>query len=99
MSDPRLIYGFHAVLSRLRQHAGSVKELFLDQGRNDRRAKDLAEVAGKHGVRVIMVDGARLDGMTQHAKHQGVVARVEAADRPRDMHDVLDALKEPALML
>jgi len=99
MSEARLIYGFHAVLSRLRQHAGSVKEIYLDQGRGDRRAKDLAQVAAERGARVIMVDGARLDGMTQHARHQGVVARIEAADRPRDIHEVLDGLKEPALLL
>ena len=99
MSEARIIYGFHAVLSRLRQHAASVKEIYLDQGRGDRRAKDLAQVAVERGVRVIMVDGARLDGMVQHARHQGVVARIEATDRPRDIHEVLDGLKEPALLL
>ena len=100
MSDLRLIYGFHAVLSRLRQRDGGVKEIYLDQSRSDRRAKDLAQVAGERGVRVILVDGARLDGMTQHARHQGVVARAEAAERPpRDIEDVLDALTEPALLL
>ena len=99
MSEGRLIYGFHAVLSRLRQHAGGVREIYLDQSRSDSRAKDLAKVAAERGVRVITVDGARLDGMTQHARHQGVVARIEAADRPVDIHEVLDGLKEPALLL
>jgi 23S rRNA (guanosine2251-2'-O)-methyltransferase len=100
MSEARLIYGFHAVLSRLRQRDGGVKEIYLDQSRSDRRAKDLTQVAGERGVRVILVDGARLDGMTQHARHQGVVARAEAAERPpRDIEDVLDALTEPALLL
>jgi 23S rRNA (guanosine2251-2'-O)-methyltransferase len=99
MSEAKIIYGFHAVLSRLRQHAAGVREIYLDQGRGDRRAKDLAQVAAERGVRVITVDGARLDGMTQHARHQGVVARVEAADRARDIHEVLDGLKEPALLL
>jgi len=99
MSEPRFVYGFHAVLSRLRQHAAGVKEIFLDQGRGDRRTQDLARVAAERGVRVITVDGARLDGMTQHARHQGVVARVEAAERARDIQEVLDGLKEPALIL
>ena len=99
MSEPRLIYGFHAVLSRLRQGAGGVREIYLDQSRNDARAKDLAKVAAERGVRVIIVDGARLDGMTQHARHQGVVARAEAAERPRDIHAVLEGLAEPALLL
>jgi 23S rRNA (guanosine2251-2'-O)-methyltransferase len=98
MVESRLIYGFHAVTGRLRQGAG-VREIYLDQARNDHRAKDLARLAGERGVRVMMVDGERLDGMTQHARHQGVVARVEAHALPRDIHEVLEGLSEPALLL
>lgn len=99
MSELRLIYGFHAVTGRLRQQAAAVKELYLDQSRSDRRAKDLAHLAAERGVRVMMVDGARLDGMTQHARHQGIVARVEPVALARDLDSVLDALSEPALLL
>ncbi len=99
MSEARFIYGFHAVTSRLRQNASSVKEVYLDQGRGDRRAKDLAQAAAERSVRVIMVDGKRLDGMAQHARHQGVVALVEAAVPTRDLDAVLDNLSEPALLL
>jgi len=99
MSEARLIYGFHAVTSRLRQQSAAVKELYLDQSRNDRRAKDLAQLALERGVRVMLVDGARLDGMTQHARHQGIVARVEPVALARDLDSVLDALSEPALLL
>lgn len=99
MSEARLIYGFHAVTSRLRQQAAAVKELYLDQSRSDRRAKDLAQLAAERGVRVMMVDGARLDGMTQHARHQGIVARVEPIALARDLDSVLGALSEPALLL
>lgn len=99
MSEAKLIYGFHAVTSRLRQNAAGVKEVYLDQSRGDHRAKDLAKLAAERGVRLMMVDGARLDGMTQHARHQGVVARVESAALARDLDEVLDALKEPALLL
>jgi 23S rRNA (guanosine2251-2'-O)-methyltransferase len=98
-SEARLIYGFHAVTSRMRQNAAGIREIYLDQSRGDRRAKDLAQLATERGVRLMMVDGARLDGMTQHARHQGVVARVEAAALARDLDEVLDALKEPALLL
>jgi 23S rRNA (guanosine2251-2'-O)-methyltransferase len=99
MSEARLIYGFHAVISRLRQSAASVKEIYLDTSRDDRRARDLAQLAQERGVRVMAADGARLDGMTQHARHQGVVARVEGAGRARDLESVLDGLAEPALLL
>jgi 23S rRNA (guanosine2251-2'-O)-methyltransferase len=99
MSESRLIYGFHAVTGRLRQNAASIREIYLDSSRADRRTKDLVQRAEERGVRIMTVDGARLDGMTQHAQHQGVVARVEGAVMARDIHEVLDQLSEPALLL
>ena len=99
MSEARFIYGFHAVTSRLRQKAAGVREVYLDQSRGDHRSRDLAQAAQERGVRVIMVDGARLDGMTQHARHQGVAARVDAAAPAQDLESVLDGLSEPPLLL
>src|SRR5512134_2670588 len=61
--------------------------------------RDLAQSAQARGVRVIMVEGVRLDGMTGHARHQGVAARVEAAVPARDLASVLERLTEPALLL
>ena len=99
MSETKIVYGFHAVTSRLRQHAGTVKEIYLDQSRADRRAKDLAQAAQARGVRVMLVDGARLDGITRHARHQGVAASVEPVQLARDLDEILDTLAEPALLL
>ena len=99
MTESRIIYGFHAVTSRLRQRAAGVKEIYLDPSRSDRRARELARLAGERGVRVMAVDGSRLDGMTQHARHQGVAARVEMAGPARDLDEILDGLTEPALLL
>jgi 23S rRNA (guanosine2251-2'-O)-methyltransferase len=99
MPDTRIVYGFHAVTSRLRQNAASVKELYLDAAREDRRAQELVKLAEGHGARVMRVDENRLDGMTHHARHQGVAARIEAAALPTHIEDVLDALTEPALIL
>ena len=97
--EAKIIYGFHAVASRLRQNAASVKEIYVDPSRGDRRAKDLVQAAQARGVRVMLVDGARLDGMTRHARHQGVAASVEPARLARDLDEILDALAEPALLL
>jgi len=99
MGETRLIYGFHAVISRLRRKAGDVHEVYVDQSRGDRRMRDLAQSAQARGVRVIMVEGARLDGMTGHARHQGVAARVEAAAPARDLDTVLEGLEEPLLLI
>ena len=99
MSESRIIYGFHAVTSRLRSSAGGVIEVFVDAAREDRRTQELLKAAEGRGVRVMRVDDKRLDGMTHHARHQGVAARIEAARLPTHVEDVLDALEEPPLLL
>lgn len=99
MSESRIIYGFHAVTSRLRQSPSSVHEIYLDATRSDRRVLDLVRSAEAHGVRVMRLDARRIDGMTAHGHHQGVAARVALARLPADLDDVLDGLPEPALLL
>ncbi len=91
MSDPRILFGFHAVLSRMRQHATSLQEILIDQDRIDPRMKDLLKLAEASNVRVMQVDRGRLDGMAgRNGRHQGVIARVIDTPIPyKDIHDVL----------
>jgi 23S rRNA (guanosine2251-2'-O)-methyltransferase len=56
-------------------------------------------MAESRGTRVMRVDEKRLDGMTHHARHQGVAARIEAVALPAHIDEVLEALTEPALIL
>ncbi len=99
MSNIRLIFGFHAVTSRLRQNPDSIKEVFLDAARRDQRARDLAKMAETQGVRLILCDSARLASMAGGACHQGVAANIDASRSHVDIEDVLDTLAEPALLL
>ena len=107
MAEQRFIYGFHAVIAKLRHSPDDVREIFLDQERSDGRARDLIKLAETHGVHLILSAAARLDGMAggvpgaggQSARHQGVVARVAATQRVIKLDDVLDTLAEPALLL
>jgi 23S rRNA (guanosine2251-2'-O)-methyltransferase len=99
MADTRIIYGFHAVTSRLRQGAASVKELYVDAAREDRRAQELVKAAESRGARVMRVDQKRLDGMTRQARHQGVAARIEVGSLPTHIDDVLEKLVEAPLLL
>lgn len=103
MSNTRLIFGFHAVTSRLRQNPDSIKEVFLDAARRDQRARDLAKLAESQGVRLIACDDARLTSMAgaeySSARHQGVAANIDATRSHVDIEDVLDTLTEPALLL
>jgi 23S rRNA (guanosine2251-2'-O)-methyltransferase len=99
MGDTRVIHGFHAVVSRVRQNAASIREIFVDQARDDRRVRELKALAESHGLRIMLVDARRLDGMTGNERHQGVAARVEMTKLPVHLDDVLEALTEPPLLL
>ena len=99
-NDTRFIYGFHAVIAKLRHSPDDVREIFIDRQRQDGRARDLVKLAETLGVHLIPSDAARLDGMSGHeARHQGVVAKVAALQRVLKLDDVLDTLAEPALLL
>jgi len=95
----RLIYGFHAVISKLRHDPESIKEILIDATRQDARARDLLKHAELQGTRVIATDGKRLDGMAPDGKHQGVVARIEGGRKVAHLDDVLDTLEEPPFLL
>lgn len=97
--DTRLIHGFHAVTAKLRHDPEGVREIYLAAGRQDGRARDLAQLAAARGVRVVPLDAARLDGMAGGGRHQGVVAKVAAQQKYLTVDDVLDGLAEPALLL
>ena len=45
----RLIHGFHAVIAKLRHNPAAVQEIYLEQGRQDGRAKDLLRHGGWNG--------------------------------------------------
>ncbi|HEY7674218.1 MAG TPA: 23S rRNA (guanosine(2251)-2'-O)-methyltransferase RlmB [Burkholderiales bacterium] len=99
MKPTRAVFGFHAVLARLRAEPGSVTEIYLDEDRKDARARDLALAAEKAGVTLMRVPTKRLDGFYGGGRHQGVVAMVFDKPARESLEDLLDALTEPPLLL
>jgi 23S rRNA (guanosine2251-2'-O)-methyltransferase len=97
--EPRVVFGFHAVLARLRADPASVVEIFLDEGRNDARGRDLAALAERSGVRLMRVPTKRLDGFYGGGRHQGVVARVAVKSLGQDLDDVLEGVEKPLLLV
>jgi 23S rRNA (guanosine2251-2'-O)-methyltransferase len=97
--EPRVVFGFHAVLARLRADPSSVLEIFLDETRNDARGRDLATLAERAGVHLMRVPTKRLDGFYGGGRHQGVVARIEVKTSADTVQELLASLKEPALLL
>lgn len=99
MKASRAIFGFHAILARLRADPVSLQEILLDEERKDGRAKDLVQAAGKAGVKLMRVSRQRLDGFYGGGRHQGVVATVEQSAEREGLEDLLDRLKVPPLLL
>lgn len=99
MSNNRFIFGFHAVISRLRQNPDSIKEIFVDANRRDQRARDLIKLAEAEKIRLIVCDNLRLDSMAGSRRHQGVAANIDVTRHHVTIDDILDTLAEPARLL
>lgn len=99
MKPTRAVFGFHAVLARLRADPASVTEIYLDEDRKDARAKDLVLVAEKAGVSLMRVPTKRLDGFYGGGRHQGVVAMAFEKPARESLEDLLDSLNETPLLL
>jgi len=98
MSQKTLIHGFHAVLSRLRNHPQSIEVIYLDASRRDKRATDVRKNAEQKGVKLVASEAARLEEMA-HGKSQGVVAFVEPVQLAKHLDDVLEEITEAPLLL
>lgn len=95
----KMIFGFHAVTSRLRHEAVSVEEIYVDSGRSDRRMQDLVQAAKAAGVRVIPTDDQRLSNIVGTRRHQGVVAKAGELSLARNLDELLDAIEGSPLLL
>ena len=89
----QFIFGIHAVTGSLKRQRASVKELHFDPTRQDARMQAVLALAASVGVRAREANAAQLDAWVgAHARHQGVVARVERAALGNSLDDLLDAL-------
>jgi 23S rRNA (guanosine2251-2'-O)-methyltransferase len=94
-----MIFGFHAVTARLRHEASSVEEIYIDATRHDRRMQELLRAAQAVNVRIIQADDQRLSNIVGTRRHQGVVAKAGELSLARNLHELLDAIDGPPLLL
>ena len=74
----QILVGFHAVQARLRVDPDSLKSVYFDPSRRDRRMGDFLKQAEEIlGERLHAADAERLHKLTGHDRHQGVVALAE----------------------
>jgi 23S rRNA (guanosine2251-2'-O)-methyltransferase len=99
MPQMQHIFGFHAIMSRLRQNPDSIKEIYLDATRHDQRTRDLVKHAEIKNIRLIHCDNTRLNKISGTSRHQGVIASITMTQSNLTIEDVLGTLSEPALLL
>jgi 23S rRNA (guanosine2251-2'-O)-methyltransferase len=97
--ESRTLYGFHSVLTCLRSDPASMREIYLDESRQDGRMKEVILAAERAGVQVMRVSAKRLDGFIGAGRHQGVVARIEVRNFGERVDDLLDTLDRPPFLL
>jgi 23S rRNA (guanosine2251-2'-O)-methyltransferase len=91
--------GWHAAESAIEKHPEYVLKLWLQQGRDDKRATALAAQAKDMGIPIEMVSRSALE--KQSRVHQGVIAWVKSQALPADteLFELLDSLNHPPLLL
>lgn len=97
--EPRVVFGFHAVLARLRADPTSVLEIYLDEARNDARARDLIAFSERTGTCLMRVPVKRLDGFYGGGRHQGVVATVDVRSSRDSLEEILEQTENPLLLV
>lgn len=101
MSVKKIIYGFHSITSRIRLDSNSIKEIYLDESRNDARMSDLVRLIKANNINYHLSTKERLDGLISNSKHQGVIANiVENKQRYITVEDIVEeGTEEPLLFL
>ncbi|MEH6558331.1 MAG: 23S rRNA (guanosine(2251)-2'-O)-methyltransferase RlmB [Oceanicoccus sp.] len=100
MNEEHWVFGIHAVEALLQRQSNRVEELWLQQGRNDKRINELQLHAQQVGVKCKTVPREELDKQVE-GRHQGVVALTKPAQtlRDRDLKEMLESLDHAPLLL
>ena len=82
MANQRLIYGFHAVNARLWQNPKSITELYVQEGKNDARTRDVLE---KRQTKTCAYTSPTPTASTPSAKVRGIRAWSGLSTLPKTM--------------
>lgn len=99
-SKSELIYGIHAVESALKHGCENVLEIWILQGRKDKRIQSVIELARKHGISLEAISSDKMKKKCPDASHQGVIASIRRAKTGSvSLEDILDRDKLLLLIL
>ena len=65
------IYGIHAVESMLRNNCEDVLQVWVAQGRKDKRVQEITDIAGKAGISVEAISADKMNNKMPRRKASG----------------------------
>lgn len=99
MSTDKILFGFHAVQARLRVAGSSIREVYVEAARADKRMQNFLSALNRANIEPRLVDKKRLDGLVGHNRHQGLVAIVGDITLATSVDGLLESLIVPPLLL
>lgn len=97
----QLIYGIHAVSALLTKQTRRIKQLFIDEGRQDQRVSVLVANAKNIGIPIEMLSAQKMDKKIPDANHQGIAALANPLPdySERNIEELLARCHNPPLVL
>lgn len=93
MASDQVLAGFHAIQGRLKQAPETIRCIYVDQKRRDRRLQSLLDRAHQLGCKTQQTSADHLQQLVGKTRHQGVVALAVAHVLATSVEEVLDRLE------
>ncbi len=99
MAQEVVLAGFHAVNARAKLAPETIRIVYVDENRHDKRMSECKARLAEKGIRVASVFPERLDAMARAVPHQGIVALAEPRKTALTFDELLDAITPKTLLL
>ena len=94
-----VLAGFHAVNARAKLNPDSIRVVYVEASRRDKRMQQCKDRLAAAGVKVMQADAKRLEGMAPGIPHQGIVALADELKQTLDFDTLLDSITPDTLLL
>jgi 23S rRNA (guanosine2251-2'-O)-methyltransferase len=101
MSKPDTIFGIHAVQQILNSDPIRILDVWVLEGRHDKRLQALIRELEPLGLSLNKVQRKTLDKLSEQGQHQGIVihCKAQAALNENDLQQLIERLEKPAFLL